>query len=117
MSKLTEQDLQRMRADAQRGMGASSEATLQLVAMAEKLEADLGLLHIKLDEISKQSTDQAAAGNDKPLTCDYCGAETDNPWHGSVMLNGKENRHIHACDKCVRKIQKPACRIRKGGAA
>ena len=35
-----------------------------------------------------------------PLTCDYCGAETGNPWHGSGLLNGVESRHIHACDSC-----------------
>lgn len=33
--------------------------------------------------------------------CDYCGAVPSyHPWHGSGMLNGVENRHIHACDGC-----------------
>ncbi|WP_404943566.1 hypothetical protein R1Y13_11005 [Pseudomonas sp. NY8938] len=33
--------------------------------------------------------------------CDYCGTVPSyHPWHGSGMLNGVENRHIHACDAC-----------------
>ncbi|MBX9753654.1 MAG: hypothetical protein K2X80_02790 [Pseudomonadaceae bacterium] len=35
-----------------------------------------------------------------PLTCDYCGAETRDPWHGSGSINGTESKHIHACDNC-----------------
>ena len=36
----------------------------------------------------------------EPLVCDYCNAETQDPWHGSGMLNGVESRHIHACSQC-----------------
>lgn len=36
----------------------------------------------------------------EPLLCDYCKVETDDPWHGSGMVKGKEQRHIHACDAC-----------------
>ncbi|WP_454241937.1 hypothetical protein [Pseudomonas sp. HLS-6 TE3448] len=33
--------------------------------------------------------------------CDYCGVTPDyHPWHGSGLLSGVENRHIHACDAC-----------------
>ncbi|WP_409287489.1 hypothetical protein [Pseudomonas guariconensis] len=33
--------------------------------------------------------------------CDYCGTVPDyHPWHGSGMLKGVENRHIHACEGC-----------------
>lgn len=33
--------------------------------------------------------------------CDYCGTVPSfHLWHGSGMLNGVENRHIHACDGC-----------------
>lgn len=33
--------------------------------------------------------------------CDYCRTVPSyHPWHGSGMLNGVENRHIHACDGC-----------------
>ncbi|RDL17035.1 hypothetical protein D884_03214 [Pseudomonas sp. URMO17WK12:I10] len=33
--------------------------------------------------------------------CDYCGTVPSyHPWHGSGMINGVENRHIHACDGC-----------------
>ena len=33
--------------------------------------------------------------------CDYCGTVPSyHPWHGSGLLNGVENRHIHACDGC-----------------
>lgn len=35
-----------------------------------------------------------------PLTCDYCEALVDNPWHGSEEAPGAENRHVHSCDKC-----------------
>lgn len=35
-----------------------------------------------------------------PLHCDYCKAVVDDPWHGSGSLNGEEQRHIHACEKC-----------------
>lgn len=30
------------------------------------------------------------------LTCDICGAETQDPWHYSEA----DQRHLHACDKC-----------------
>ncbi|WP_017903551.1 hypothetical protein [Pseudomonas asplenii] len=37
--------------------------------------------------------------------CDYCGIVPDyHPWHGSGLLGGVENRHIHACDGCRNKL-------------
>lgn len=36
MSQLTEKDLQRLQADAKRGIGASADATLELTAMARR---------------------------------------------------------------------------------
>jgi len=37
--------------------------------------------------------------------CDYCGITPDyHPWHGSGMINGVENRHIHACEGCRGKL-------------
>ncbi|RCL28578.1 hypothetical protein C6A77_05650 [Pseudomonas sp. AFG_SD02_1510_Pfu_092] len=37
--------------------------------------------------------------------CDYCGTSPGyHPWHGSGMLNGVENRHIHACNDCRRQL-------------
>jgi hypothetical protein len=37
--------------------------------------------------------------------CDYCGTVPSyHPWHGSGMLNGLENRHIHACEGCREKL-------------
>lgn len=33
--------------------------------------------------------------------CDYCGATLDyEAWHGSGILDGVDQRHIHACDNC-----------------
>lgn len=37
--------------------------------------------------------------------CDYCGNTPDyHPWHGSGLLNGTINKHIHACDECRSKL-------------
>lgn len=37
--------------------------------------------------------------------CDYCGTVPDYlPWHGSGLLNGAINKHIHACDQCRCKL-------------
>ena len=37
--------------------------------------------------------------------CDYCGlTPSHHPWHGSGLLEGVENRHIHACNKCRGKL-------------
>ncbi|GFM49017.1 hypothetical protein PSCICE_02840 [Pseudomonas cichorii] len=37
--------------------------------------------------------------------CDYCGTVPDHhPWHGSGLLNGVLNKHIHACDACRSKL-------------
>lgn len=38
---------------------------------------------------------------DEPLTCDDCGAATDNPWHSSEG----ERRHYHRCDACHAKVK------------
>ncbi len=46
-----------------------------------------------------QPADQQGEENYPP--CDYCGMVPDyHPWHGSGMLRGVENRHIHACHAC-----------------
>ena len=55
------------------------------------------------------------AGNDE-LSCDYCGALTEAPWHGSGEMHGKENRHIHACDNCRDLLPKCAAPFRPGSA-
>ncbi|MCY1346668.1 hypothetical protein D9M68_138930 [compost metagenome] len=34
------------------------------------------------------------------LICDFCQGELTNPWHGSGIVDGKERRHLHACDGC-----------------
>lgn len=33
---------------------------------------------------------------DDPLTCDFCGAPTDDPWHTSDATR----KHLHQCDAC-----------------
>ncbi|WP_410480728.1 hypothetical protein ACJ70E_16080 [Pseudomonas plecoglossicida] len=46
---------------------------------------------------------QAETGSYPP--CDYCGTvPAYHPWHGSGVINGTENRHIHACDGCRGKL-------------
>jgi len=50
-----------------------------------------------------RESQQAQQHNAEPgyPPCDYCGITPDyHPWHGSGMINGVENRHIHACDGC-----------------
>lgn len=32
----------------------------------------------------------------EPLTCDFCGAVTDDPWHTSDATR----KHLHQCDAC-----------------
>jgi hypothetical protein len=45
--------------------------------------------------------DPVAKPDYDPLTCDYCGVGTPDPWHGSGEMHmGKESKHIHACDNC-----------------
>lgn len=39
---------------------------------------------------------EATPPADAALTCDKCGALTNNPWHGSEG----DNRHVHYCDAC-----------------
>ena len=51
-------------------------------------------------ELYAAPVSEAKAQDFDPLVCDYCNAETQDPWHGSGMLNGVESRHIHACDQC-----------------
>ena len=43
---------------------------------------------------------QPAAQLEPVLTCDFCGCDTLDPWHGSIGTN----RHIHACDNCKPKL-------------
>lgn len=52
------------------------------------------------DEFVARLNSSPVSAGDDALTCDYCGAETEDPWHGSGMLDGAESRHIHACDGC-----------------
>ena len=54
-----------------------------------------------------RESQQAQQHNAEPgyPPCDYCGITPDyHPWHGSGMINGVENRHIHACDGCRGKL-------------
>jgi hypothetical protein len=46
--------------------------------------------------------------DDEPLTCDFCGTETDDPWHSSGWHNGVESKHLHKCDKCYGGLTPPA---------
>lgn len=48
------------------------------------------------------------AFQEQPLLCDYCKAETPDPWHGSGTVDGIDRKHIHACDTCRDKLPKPA---------
>lgn len=52
------------------------------------------------DMLNAVPVPEAKAQVYEPLVCDYCNAETQDPWHGSGMLNGAESRHIHACSQC-----------------
>jgi hypothetical protein len=36
------------------------------------------------------------AAEDEPLTCDFCGAKVDDPWHTSDATR----KHLHQCDAC-----------------
>ena len=48
-----------------------------------------------------QSAEQYQGEPSEYPQCDYCGIVPDHhPWHGSGLLGGVENRHIHACDAC-----------------
>lgn len=43
-----------------------------------------------------QSEPAQTAQSEDPLTCDFCGAATDDPWHTSGIIE----RHLHQCDAC-----------------
>lgn len=70
---------------------------------------DLALAHLPNDSAAKWEIYEVLARPDpqphpEPASyppCDYCRTVPSyHPWHGSGMLNGVENRHIHACDGC-----------------
>ncbi len=50
--------------------------------------------------VDDQAVNTLAVEDDQSLTCDYCGAITEDPWHTSGVLNGVVSRHIHSCDAC-----------------
>lgn len=50
---------------------------------------------------AEQPADQHQGEPEGYPPCDYCGVTPDHhPWHGSGLLAGIENRHIHACNDC-----------------
>lgn len=52
-----------------------------------------------IDAVLTKPAEQHQGEQDSYPPCDYCGATPEHhPWHGSGLLNGAENRHIHACD-------------------
>jgi len=61
------------------------------------------------------------AGDDYYPPCDFCGSEqSEEPWHGSGLINCVESRHIHACNKCRHHLPCDAGEVRvpapaKGG--
>ena len=65
-------------------------------AIVDRGRAQAGLR----DMLNAVPVSEAKAQVYEPLVCDYCNAETQDPWHGSGMLNGVESRHIHACSQC-----------------
>lgn len=61
--------------------------------------------HDKAIELWNARAEQHQGETDNYPPCDYCGITPDHhPWHGSGLLNGVENRHIHACDGCRGKL-------------
>lgn len=44
----------------------------------------------------RTSNTSAQEAEDEPLTCDFCGAQTDDPWHTSDATR----KHLHQCDAC-----------------
>mgnify|MGYP003520607761 CR=1 FL=1 len=68
-------------------------------ARIAELEARIVWLECEA-QVNAAPVSEAKAQDFDPLVCDYCNAETQDPWHGSGMLNGAESRHIHACDQC-----------------
>ena len=68
-------------------------------ARISELEARIVWLECEL-QVNAAPVSEAKAQDFDPLVCDYCNAETQDPWHGSGMLNGAESHHIHACNQC-----------------
>lgn len=48
----------------------------------------------------------------EPLTCDECGAATDDPWHSSES----GSRHFHRCDACHSKQHSELATLREKAA-
>ncbi|ROQ53608.1 MULTISPECIES: hypothetical protein [Pseudomonas] len=64
---------------------------------------DLRAEGIELTAVYANAQHQGEAEGYPP--CDYCGLTPSyHPWHGSGLLEGVENRHIHACNKCRGKL-------------
>lgn len=65
------------------------------------IQAPIDRAVTRISGLLAQPAPQPHAEPDSYPPCDYCGITPDyHPWHGSGMLNGVENRHIHACDGC-----------------
>lgn len=59
---------------------------------------------VKKHRRAKPAAQPQGEPDDYPA-CDYCGVVPSyHPWHGSGLINGLENRHIHACDDCRGKL-------------
>ncbi|MEE1917975.1 hypothetical protein V0R52_16425 [Pseudomonas asiatica] len=84
----------------------------EMVSVPRDWLNSVALLQMPLDELQEQAVELLCEPCDDPAPqhhadpdgyppCDYCGITPDyHPWHGSGMINGFENRHIHACDGC-----------------
>lgn len=65
------------------------------------VDGELTSLWELLTTAATQPAKQHQGKPDEYPPCDYCEVVPDHhPWHGSGLLNGVENRHIHACDAC-----------------
>ncbi|MPS98249.1 MAG: hypothetical protein E2581_07085 [Pseudomonas sp.] len=88
----------------------------EMVSVPRDWLNSVALLQMPLDELQEQAVELLCEPCDDPAPqhhadpdgyppCDYCGITPDyHPWHGSGMINGFENRHIHACDGCRGKL-------------
>ncbi|MFV3402825.1 hypothetical protein ACNFIC_02570 [Pseudomonas sp. NY15463] len=83
----------------------SVQATIEALEEAHAGDGALDFMNDAAQLLRQFKSQPAEQHQDEYPPCDYCGTvPTYHPWHGSGMLNGVENRHIHACDGCRGKL-------------
>ena len=92
--------------------GEVSLADLIQAAVDEAVESRRHEVAMHAVQQIKAEIGQSVAAAGEPLTCDECGAATDDPWHSSES----GSRHFHRCDACHSKQHAELATLREKAA-